>query len=92
MKESQRRENRDRIREMNAALDKDLQRRRSAIDLRIAYYQVSTDPKHKRVIAMEAGKLKKLEQKYAERKLTNSMKESIDALQRDVSSGVILVT
>ncbi len=91
MKESQKRENRDRIREMNAALDKDLQRRRAAIDLRIAYYQVSTDPKHKRVIAMENGKLQKLEQKYAEKKLANSMKESVDALQRDVSSGVILV-
>ncbi len=91
VKDSQKRENRDRIREMNAALDKDLQRRRAAVDLRIAYYQASTDPKHKRVIAMEAGKLQRLEQKYAEKKLANSMKESIDALQRDVSSGVILV-
>ncbi len=92
MKDSQKRENRDRIREMNAALDKDLARRRSAIDLRIANYQASTDPKHKRVIVMEAGKLQKLEQKYAEKKLANSMKESIDPRPpRDVSSGVILV-
>jgi hypothetical protein len=40
---------------------------------------------------MELGKLKKLEEKYAEKKLSNSLKESIDPRQKDVSSGVILV-
>jgi SNF2 family DNA or RNA helicase len=88
-KASQLRENRDRIREMNAALDKDLQRRKEAIQVRIASLQNSSDPKGKRVIAMESGRLRKLEQKYSEQKLVNSMKESIDPRQRDVSSGVI---
>jgi hypothetical protein len=92
MNESQRRENRDRIREMNASLDKDLQRRRAAFELRIAHYQTSTNPQHKRVIAMDSGKFKNLEKKYAEKKIANSKKESIDPRQKDVSSGVILVT
>lgn len=90
-KASQLRENRDRIREMNASLDKDIQRRRTAIEQRINYYQNSSNPKHKRVITMELGKLKKLEAKYAEKKYANSLKESIDPRQRDVSSGVIRV-
>ncbi len=90
-KATQLRENRDRIREMNAALDQDLARRKAAIELRVSGYQNSSDPKHKRVISMELGKLKKLEEKYAEKKLSNSLKESIDPRQKDVSSGVILV-
>ena len=90
-KASQLRENRDRLREMNASLDKDIQRRRTAIEQRVNVYQTSSNPKHKRVIAMELGKLKKLEVKYGEKKHANSLKEAIDPRQRDVSSGVIRI-
>jgi hypothetical protein len=41
---------------------------------------------------MDSGKFKNLEKKYAEKKIANSKKESIDPRQKDVSSGVILVT
>jgi hypothetical protein len=93
MKDSQQRENRDRIREMNASLDKDLERKRSAMHERISRHQTSVDPKYKqRVISGELTKLKNLEAKYEERKRANIMKESIGALPpKDVSSGVILI-
>ena len=91
-KSSQFRENRDRIREMNAALDKDLERRRSVFQARISEFNRSADPKKKRVISMEQGRLNKLEQKYSEKKYANNLKESIDPRQRDVSSGVILIS
>jgi SNF2 family DNA or RNA helicase len=88
-KASQLRENRDRVREMNASLDKDIRRRRTVIEQRIANNQTSSKPKRDRFIAMELGKLKKLESKYEERKRANSLKEEINPLQKDVSSGVI---
>jgi hypothetical protein len=85
------RENRDRIRAMIGSLDQDLLRRRGAIEQRIAKYEVSENHRQKRVAAMELGKLKKLVQKYEEKKHALGLKESIDPRQRDVSSGVIKV-
>lgn len=91
-KSAQLRENRDRVREMNAALDADLQRRRREAEERIARYQSSTNPRHRGLLGMERTKLRQLEQKYEERKLANRLREALDPRQKDVSSGVIRVT
>ena len=88
---AQLRQNRDRIREMNASLDADLERRRLAADERIARYQTSTNPRHKGLLGMERTKLAQLQRKYEERKLANSLSEALDPRQKDVSSGVIRV-
>lgn len=85
------RENRDRIRAMMSSLDQDLQRRRDAIEQRIAKYEASESSRQKRVATMELGKLKKLVQKYEEKKHALSNKESIDPWNQDVSSGIIRV-
>lgn len=90
-KAAQSRENRDRVREMNAALDADIQRRRRDAEERIARYRTSTNPRHKGLLGMERTKLRQLEQKYDERKLTNRQREALDPRQKDVSSGVIRV-
>lgn len=90
-KAAQLRENRDRVREMNAALDADLQRRRREAEERIARYQTSTNPRHKGLLGMERTKLRQLEQKYDERKVANRLREALDPRQKDVSSGVIRV-
>jgi SNF2 family DNA or RNA helicase len=85
------RENRDRIRAMIGSLDQDLLRRRNAIQERVERYEASENPRQKRVAVMELGKLKKLVQKYEEKKHALNLKESVDPRQRDVSSGVIKV-
>ncbi len=85
------RENRDRIRAMIGSLDQDLQRRREAIEQRIAKYEASENPRQNRVATMELGKLKKLVQKYEEKKHALGKKESIDPRDKDVSSGIIRV-
>lgn len=90
-KAAQFRENRDRVREMNASLDADLKRRRKEAEERIMRYQTSTNPRHKGLIGMERTKLRQLEQKYAERKIANQQGEALDPRQKDVSSGVIRV-
>lgn len=88
-KAAQLRENRDRVREMNASLDADLKRKRDEAVERIARYQASTNPRHKGLLGMERSKLRQLEQKYEERKLVNGLREALDPRQKDVSSGVI---
>jgi len=90
-KAAQRRENRDRVREMNAALDAHLEKRRAEAEERIARYERSGNPRHKGLLGMERTNLRKLEQKYEERKLANQLREEIDPRQKDVSSGVIRV-
>ncbi len=90
-KAAQFRENRDRVREMNASLDADLERRRKEAEERIARYQSSSNPRHRGLMGMERTKLRQLEQKYSERKLANSQREALDPRQKDVSSGVIRV-
>lgn len=88
---AQQRENRDRIREMNAALDQEYQRRKAAYDERVQAYAGSNNPGHKKVLTMELGKLTKLEQKHEIQKRTNLTKLDIDPRSKDVSSGVIVV-
>lgn len=88
---AQLRENRDRIREMNAALDADMARRRRAAKERIERYERSNNPRHKGLLGMERTKLARLERKYEERKHENSLSEELDPRQKDVSSGVIRV-
>lgn len=88
---AQLRENRDRIREMNASMDKEYERKKKIHEDRLDRYRNSDNPKHKRVIGMELGKLKKLEEKYAIQKRLNASKEELDPRQKDVSSGVIRV-
>lgn len=90
-KAAQFRENRDRVREMNASLDADLERRRKEAEERIARYSTSKNPRHKGLMGMERTKLRQLEQKYSERKLANIQREGLDPRQKDVSSGVIRV-
>jgi hypothetical protein len=90
-KAAQLRENRDRVREMNASLDADLKRKRDEATERIARYQASSNPRHKGLLGMERTKLQQLEQKYEERKLANGLREALDPRQKDVSSGVIRV-
>jgi superfamily II DNA or RNA helicase len=90
-KAAQLRENRDRIREMNASLDADLKRKRDETAERIVRYEASSNPRHRGLIGMERTKLRQLEQKYEERKLTNALGEALDPRQKDVSSGVIRV-
>lgn len=90
-KAAQLRENRDRVREMNAALDADLDRRKRDSEQRIMRYQASSNPRHKGLVGMERTKLRLLEQRYEERKLTNRMRETLDPRQKEVSSGVIKV-
>lgn len=90
-KAAQLRENRDRVREMNASLDSDIERRKRAAQERIERYQTSINPRHKGLLSMERTKLSRLEQKYNERKIANSQSEAIDPRQKDVSSGVIKV-
>lgn len=85
------RENRDRIREMISALDKDLEKRKADLLQRIEGYVSSESASRRRVATMERGKLNKLVQKYDEKKLVLSTRESIDPRQKDVSSGVIHV-
>lgn len=88
---AQQRENRDRIREMNAALDQEYQRRKASYEARVQAYAGSSKPGHKKVLAMELGKLKKLEQKHEIQKRSNLTKLELDPRSKDVSSGVIVV-
>jgi hypothetical protein len=90
-KAAQLRENRDRVREMNAALDADLKRKRDEAAERIARYEASTNPRYKGLLSIERKKLRSLETKYEERKLANGLREALDPRQKDVSSGVIRV-
>lgn len=90
-KAAQLRENRDRVREMNASLDADLKRKRDEATERIARYDTSSNPRHKGLLGMERTKLSKLEQTYKERQLANDLREALDPRQKDVSSGVIRV-
>ena len=90
-KAAQFRENRDRIREMNASLDADLEKRRKEAEERIARYQNSSNPRHRGLLGMERTKMRRLEQKYSERKIANDQREALDPRQKDVSSGVIRV-
>lgn len=90
-KAAQFRENRDRVREIDASLDADLKRKREESAERIARYQTSLNPRHKGLLSMEKTKLQKMEQKYEERKHANRQREALDPRQKDVSSGVIRV-
>lgn len=89
--EIQRRENRDRIREMVNALDKDLERRRVDFENRIARYEADASLSRRRVAVMERGRLNKLIQKYNDKKCELGQRELADPLQKHVSSGVINV-
>ena len=90
-KAAQRRENRDRVREMNASLDADLKRKREEATERLTRYEANTNPRHKGLAAAVRTRLRQLEQKYEERKLANGLREALDPRQKDVSSGVIRV-
>lgn len=90
-KSAQLRENRDRVREMNAALDEDLRRRRQAAEQRILVYQASQNPRLRGRAEAERKRLRGLEQKYEERKLANKKREVLEPRQKNVSSGVIRV-
>lgn len=88
---AQQRENRDRIREMNAALDQEYQRKKAAYDERVKAYAGSPNPRHKGVLTRESGKLRKLEGKHELQKRINLSKLELDPRSKDISSGVIVV-
>jgi len=89
---AQLRENRDRIREMNASLDQEYERKKLSYEQAVEKYQGSSNPKHKQYLTMERGKLRKLEEKHAIQKGLNASKENLDPRQKEVSSGVIKVS
>ena len=90
-KAAQDRENRDRVRAMIGSLEEDLRRRREAGDARIADYESSDDPKRRRLVPMERGKLRLLTQRYEEKIAELHLKESLSASDSAVSSGVIRI-
>ena len=90
-KAAQDRENRDRVRAMIGSLEEDLRRRRESGDARIADYEASDDPKRRRLVPMERGKLRLLTQRYEEKIAELHLKESLSASDSAVSSGVIRI-
>ena len=90
-KAAQDRENRDRVRAMIGSLEEDLRRRKQASDTRIADYESASDPKRRRLVPMERGKLKQLTQRYEEKIAELHLKESLNASDSAVSSGVIRI-
>ncbi|MFN4265767.1 MAG: SNF2-related protein [Aquabacterium sp.] len=90
-KAQQQRFNRDRIREMKAALEHDLARHRRQIGEFLARYANSNQPRHKGLIKINENKLKKLEQKFEQRMISLTQKEGEDLPPKNVSSGVIRV-
>jgi SNF2 family DNA or RNA helicase len=90
-KAAQDRENRDRVRAMIGSLEEDLRRRKEAADLRIEGYEASGDPKKRRAIPMERGKIKQLAQRYEDKIAELRLKETLSSRDSAVSSGVIRI-
>jgi hypothetical protein len=90
-KAAQDRENRDRVRAMIGSLEEDLRRRKEAADLRIGGYEASGDPKKRRAIPMERGKIKQLAQRYEDKIAELRLKETLNSRDSAVSSGVIRI-
>jgi hypothetical protein len=90
-KAAQMRENRDRIREMNASLEADLKNRKEAAKLRIQNLETAKNPRNKGLLTRERNDLAKLEMKYREQMHKNSLREELDPRAKHVSSGVIRV-
>lgn len=90
-KAAQDRENRDRVRAMIGSLEEDLRRRKDKSDERVADYEISNDPKRRRLIPMERGKIRQLTQRYEEKIAELHLKESLSARDSAVSSGVIRI-
>ena len=91
VKAAQDRENRDRVRAMIGSLEEDLRRRKQSSDARISEYDASGDPKRRRLVPMERGKLKQLTQRYEEKIAELHLRESLSASDSAVSSGVIRI-
>jgi len=85
------RENRDRVHSMVGQLQHDLQRRRRVVAGVMERYEASQEPRYMRLIPAERGKVRALEQKYAERIAELRMREALTARDWPVSSGVIRV-
>lgn len=85
------REDFDRIQQMIRFLEIHLERKRKSLELRIQHLSVSSDLKKKRILPALRGQLQKeqvrVEQKIAEIRL----REKLDARDKLVSSGLILV-
>lgn len=90
-KAAQDRENRDRVRAMIGALEADLRQRKEVSHLRIAGYEASGDPKKRRAIPMERGKIKQLTLRYEDKIAELHLKETLDSRDSAVSSGVIRI-
>jgi Helicase conserved C-terminal domain len=90
-KAMQLRANRDRIREMTAAIEQDLARKRSQVQEFLSRYAQSDQPRHKGLVKINQNKLKNLEQKFAEKKIALAQMEAVNPLPKEVSSGVIKV-
>ena len=90
-KNAQLRENRDRVREMNAMLAADLRKKTEATQARIAKLESLPARNTKGLITIQKNSLARLEQRYQERMVKNLQSEAIDPRQKQVSSGVIRV-
>ena len=90
-KAAQDRENRDSVRAMIGSLEEDLRRRKESTEARITDYDKSADPKRRRLVPMERGKLRLLTQRYEEKIAELRLKESLSASDSAVSSGVIRI-
>ena len=76
---------------MIGSLEEDLRRRKESSEARIADYEASGDPKRRRLVPMERGKLRQLTQRYEEKIAELHLKESLSASDSAVSSGVIRI-
>lgn len=88
---AQRRENADRVRQMQASLQRDLARRSAAIEERIRTYQGSGVPAKMRMIPAERGKLDKERRRVEQRLEELGLKADIQSQDTAVSAGLILV-
>lgn len=89
---AQERESRDRINEMNAALEKEYERKKIEYEQKRTMYTGSNNPSHKGALTRAYRNLKKLEEKYEIKKHQNHKKISGKSVQDEVSSGVIMVS
>lgn len=87
----QERANRDRIREMVAAIEQDMMRKREGIEEFLNRHEGSSSPRYKGLITIRKNKLKALEEKFHEKKLALAQMAGVDPRKKDVSSGVIKV-
>lgn len=87
----QTRANRDRIREMTSAIEKEVERRTKQIEELLARLRAANEGRNKGLIKINESKLEKLKQKFEEKLVVLQRQEAEGDPGADVSSGVINV-